>query len=82
MVTPAHRLQISLGYLIAYFMMGWIQFAVLMVAMNLLFDTHWGNLRYIIPFASLVIVCVVGFGLMIVGIVKTKQHRLEPLGQC
>jgi ABC-2 type transport system permease protein len=74
MVTPAHRLQISLGYLIAYFLMGWIQFALLMVAVNLLFDTTWGNLTYMIPFASLVILCVVGFGLMIAGIVKTKQQ--------
>ena len=74
MVTPANKLQISLGYLIAYFLMGWIQFAVLMAAMNILFDTHWGNLAYMIPFASLVILCVVGFGLMIAGIVKTKQQ--------
>jgi ABC-2 type transport system permease protein len=74
MVTPASKLQISLGYLIAYFVMGWIQFAVLMIAMNLLFDTSWGNLTYMIPFASLVILCVVGFGLMIAGIVKTKQQ--------
>ncbi|TDL61280.1 ABC transporter permease [Rhodococcus qingshengii] len=74
MVTPSSKLQISLGYLIAYFLMGWIQFAVLMVAMNLLFDTSWGNLTYMIPFASLVILCVVGFGLMIAGIVKTKQQ--------
>jgi ABC-2 type transport system permease protein len=74
MVTPASKLQISLGYLIAYFLMGWIQFAVLMVAMNLMFDTSWGNLTYMIPFASLVILCVVGFGLMIAGIVKTKQQ--------
>jgi ABC-2 type transport system permease protein len=74
MVTPASKLQISLGYLIAYFLMGWTQFAVLMVAMNLMFDTSWGNLTYMIPFASLVILCVVGFGLMIAGIVKTKQQ--------
>ncbi|WHZ03438.1 ABC transporter permease [Neobacillus sp. YX16] len=74
MVTPASKLQISIGYLIAYFLMGWIQFAVLMVAMNLLFGTTWGNLTYMIPFASLVILCVVGFGLMIAGIVKTKQQ--------
>ncbi|MFP7299887.1 ABC transporter permease [Neobacillus niacini] len=74
MVTPASRLQISLGYLIAYFVMGWIQFAVLMAAMTLLFDTAWGKLTYMIPFASLVILCVVGFGLMIAGIVKTKQQ--------
>ena len=74
MVSPAKKFQIGLGYLIAYFLMGWIQFAVLMVAMNILFDAQWGKLTYMIPFASLVILCVVGFGLMIAGIVKTKQQ--------
>ncbi len=74
MVTPAKKFQIVLGYLIAYFLMGWIQFAVLMAAMKMMFDTNWGKLTYMIPFASLVILCVVGFGLMIAGIVKTKQQ--------
>ncbi|WP_040205513.1 ABC transporter permease [Neobacillus jeddahensis] len=74
MVSPASKLQISLGYLLAYFCMGWIQLAVLMTTMNLLFSTTWGKLLYFIPFASLVILCVVGFGLMIAGIVKTKQQ--------
>jgi ABC-2 type transport system permease protein len=76
MVSPASKLQISLGYLLAYFFMGWIQLAVLMTTMNLLFETSWGKLIYIIPFASLVIFCVVGFGLMIAGIVKTKQQAM------
>jgi ABC-2 type transport system permease protein len=74
MIAPASKLQISLGYLLSYFFMGWIQFAVLMVTMNLLFATSWGNLTYLIPFASLVILSVVGFGLMIAGLVKTKQQ--------
>ncbi len=73
-VSPASKLQIILGYLLAYFLMGWIQLAMLMTTMNLLFDTSWGKLSYIIPFASLVILCVVGFGLMIAGLVKTKQQ--------
>ena len=74
MITPASKLEISLGYLLAYFLMGWLQFAVLMVAMTFMFDTNWGNLFYLIPFASLVIVSVVGFGLMIAGLVKTQQQ--------
>jgi ABC-2 type transport system permease protein len=74
MISPASKLQISLGYMLSYFLMGWIQFAVLMVAMNILFDTTWGNLAYLIPFASLVILTIVGFGLMIAGLVKTKQQ--------
>ncbi|NHC41702.1 ABC transporter permease [Bacillus sp. MM2020_1] len=74
MVSPASKLQIGLGYLLSYFLMGWIQLAVLMVVMNILFDTTWGNLANLIPFASLVILTVVGFGLMIAGLVKTKQQ--------
>jgi ABC-2 type transport system permease protein len=73
-VSPAGKLQIILGYLLAYFFMGWIQFAVLMTTMNLMFGTTWGKLTYLIPFASLVILSVVGFGLMIAGLVKTKQQ--------
>jgi ABC-2 type transport system permease protein len=74
MITPANRSQIVAGYTLSYFLMGWIQLLVLMTAMNLMFDTSWGKISYIIPFASLVILCVVGFGLMIAGIVKTKQQ--------
>lgn len=74
LISPASKLEIILGYMGAYFLMGWIQFAVLMVVMNLLFDASWGKLWYMIPFASLVIICVVGFGLMIAGLVKTKQQ--------
>lgn len=74
MMTPASKFQISLGYLLSYFLMGWIQFAMLMVATHFMFDTSWGKLTYLIPFASLVILSVVGFGLMIAGLVKTKQQ--------
>lgn len=74
MLTPATRLQIIMGYILSYFFMGWIQLGVLMTAMSLMFDIGWGNLAYLIPFASLVIVMVVGFGLMIAGLVKTKQQ--------
>jgi ABC-2 type transport system permease protein len=74
MISPASKVEISFGYLLTYFIMGWLQFSVLMVAMKLIFDTNWGNLAYLIPFASLVIITVVGFGLMIAGIVKTEQQ--------
>ncbi|MEH7272989.1 ABC transporter permease [Neobacillus vireti] len=77
MTTPAKKFRIVFGYLIAYFLMGWIQFAVLMAAMNILFDTQWGNLTYLIPFASLVIVCVVGFGLMIAVLLKRNNKQVQ-----
>ncbi|WP_462412726.1 ABC transporter permease [Neobacillus sp. Marseille-QA0830] len=74
LVSPATKLQIILGYLISYFMMGAIQLTILMAVMVILFDVSWGHLGYFLPFASLVIICVVGFGLMIAGLVKTKQQ--------
>ncbi|MCM3768110.1 ABC transporter permease [Neobacillus niacini] len=74
MISPATRIQVILGYILSYFLVGWIQLGVLMMAMSLMFDIGWGNLAYLIPFASLVILMVVGFGLMIAGLVKTKQQ--------
>lgn len=74
LTTPATKGQIMLGYLLSYFLLGWIQLLTLMVAMSILFDAVWGNLVYFIPFASLIILTVVGFGLMIAGLVKTSQQ--------
>ncbi|PLR94685.1 ABC transporter permease [Bacillus sp. T33-2] len=74
LVTPATKAQIMIGYLLSYFIMGWIQLAVLMTGMKLIFGANWGNLAYFIPFASLAILSIVGFGLMMAGLVKTRQQ--------
>jgi ABC-2 type transport system permease protein len=74
LTTPATKGQMMGGYLLSYFLMGWIQMLVLMVAMSTLFGAVWGNLAYFIPFASLVILTIVGFGLMMAGLVKTSQQ--------
>lgn len=76
LISPARKHEIILGYILAYFVMGWIQFVVLLTAMKFMFDTSWGELSYLIPFASLVIITVVGFGLMMAGLVKTKQQAM------
>ncbi|WP_042357577.1 ABC transporter permease [Bacillus rubiinfantis] len=72
--SPARKIEIIGGYLGAYFLLGWIQFSVLLIAMKWMFQTSWGNLLYLIPFTSLVIITIVGFGLMVAGLVKTKQQ--------
>lgn len=74
LTTPATKGQIMLGYLFSYFLMGWIQMLVLMIAMSYFFEAVWGNLAYFIPFTSLVILTIVGFGLMMAGLVKTSQQ--------
>ncbi|MGM0901950.1 MAG: ABC transporter permease [Bacillota bacterium] len=74
LTTPATKGQLIVGYLLSYFLLGWIQMFVLMVAMSTLFGAVWGNIAYFIPFASIVILTIVGFGLMMAGLVKTSQQ--------
>ncbi|RHW35701.1 ABC transporter permease [Neobacillus notoginsengisoli] len=74
MTTPASRSQIISGYILSYFLMGWIQLGVMALSIKLFFNGSLGNPLYFIPFASLVILTVVGLGLMIAGLVKTKQQ--------
>ncbi|WP_079508526.1 ABC transporter permease [Mesobacillus jeotgali] len=74
LTSPLSKAQVMGGYLISYFMMGAIQLLVLMVVMNLIYGSSWGNLVYFAPFAGLVIITIVGFGLMMASIVKTRQQ--------
>ena len=61
LISPTTTTQVMTGYLLSYFLMGWIQLAVLMVTMKLIYGATWGNLVYFIPFATLVIITIVGF---------------------
>ncbi|WP_043931634.1 ABC transporter permease [Bacillus sp. EB01] len=74
LTTPANKGQIIAGYVVSYFLMGWIQLGVLMAAISIIYGGQWGNLVWFFLYASLVILTIVGFGLMIAGIVKTKQQ--------
>ncbi|MCM3571291.1 ABC transporter permease [Neobacillus mesonae] len=76
LISPARKGEIITGYLLSYFIMGWIQFAVLLAAIKFMFGSSWGSLSYLVPYTSLVIIMVTGFGLMIAGIVKTKQQAM------
>lgn len=75
LVSPTGRLQLLLGYLLAFFMIGWFQFGVLMLASSLLFGVSWGNILGVILFASLMIIAFIGLGLMIGGFVKTSKQQ-------
>ncbi len=74
LTTPARKIEILIGYLLSFFLVGWIQFGILMLAMSLFFGVNWGNLLYLIPFASLLIITIVGFGLMMAGLVRSRQQ--------
>lgn len=73
--TPASRFQIMAGYFLSFFLIGWIQFGVLMAASSLLFGVQWGNLAGIVVLVSALLLCVVGLGLFISGFVKTAEQQ-------
>ena len=66
--------QLLTGYVFSFFIIGWIQLGTLMLVMKLVFKVDWGNLLYLIPFASLTILLIVGFGIMIASLTKTKKQ--------
>lgn len=74
LTSPTAKAQIMTGYLFSYFMMGAIQLIVLMIVMYWIYGSMWGNLFYFFPFAALVIITIVGFGLMMASVVKTRQQ--------
>lgn len=74
LTSPTTKAQVMTGYLFSYFLMGAIQLTVLMIVMYVIYGSMWGNLFYFIPFAALVIITIVGFGLMMASIVKTRQQ--------
>ncbi|WP_210363911.1 ABC transporter permease [Bacillus sp. REN3] len=74
LASPASKREVMAGYLLSYFLMGWIQLGVLMAAMKLIYGAGWGNLFYFIPFATIVILTIVGFSLMLASLVKTRQQ--------
>ncbi|KUP09661.1 ABC transporter ATP-binding protein [Bacillus coahuilensis m2-6] len=75
MSTPISRVQLLGGYLLSFFLIGWIQFAVLMIATHLLFGVVWGDPLGLIVLVSAVLVCVVGLGLFIAGLSKTVEQQ-------
>jgi ABC-2 type transport system permease protein len=75
LTMPASRLEISAGYLLSFFLIGWIQFGVLMLATHFMFDVNWGNPLAIIVLVSALLLAVVGVGLLIAGMVKTVEQQ-------
>ncbi|MHC0038261.1 ABC transporter permease [Pseudoneobacillus sp. C159] len=73
--TPAGKFEIALGYLMSFFLIGWIQFGVLMIATNVLFDVSWGNPLSVFVLVSALLLAIVGLGLFIAGMVKTVEQQ-------
>lgn len=75
MIMPASRTEIAVGYLLSFFLIGWIQFGVLILTTHFLFDVSWGNPFYLLILLSALILAIVGLGLLIATTVKTIEQQ-------
>ncbi|MCA0970574.1 ABC transporter permease [Halobacillus litoralis] len=75
MATPASKFEIMLGYLLAFFLIGWVQFGVLMAASSLIFGVYWGSVLGNIVLVSALLLCTIGLGLFIAGFVETSEQQ-------
>lgn len=73
--SPISKFQVITGYFLSFFLIGWIQFMLLMVASSLFFDVQWGNTLAVVVLVSSLLLCVVGLGLTIAGLVKTTEQQ-------
>ncbi|MFY4775663.1 ABC transporter permease [Metabacillus sp. RGM 3146] len=73
--APATKFEISAGYLLSFFLIGWVQFGILMLATHFMFDVQWGNFLGTFILVSALLLAVVGLGLVIAGSVKTAEQQ-------
>ncbi|MBS4197943.1 ABC transporter permease [Lederbergia citri] len=75
MSTPTSKKELLIGYLLAFFLIGWIQFGVLMLVSTFVFDVNWGNVFGIFVLVSSLLLCTIGLGLFIAGFVRTSEQQ-------
>jgi ABC-2 type transport system permease protein len=75
LATPASKFEIAFGYLLSFFLIGWIQFGILLISTHYLFDVQWGNPLSIAILVSALLFAIVGLGLCIAGMAKTVEQQ-------
>ncbi|WP_186579420.1 ABC transporter permease [Aquibacillus kalidii] len=75
MSTPTSRMELLLGYLLSFFLIGWIQFGILMLISRFAFGVYWGDLLANIILVSSILLCTIGLGLFVAGLVKTTDQQ-------
>ncbi|PFJ08683.1 ABC transporter ATP-binding protein [Bacillus cereus] len=73
--APVSKVQILAGYILSFFLIGWIQFGVLMILTHSLFNVKWGNLLGVITLISVLLLAVIGLALLLASIVKTTEQQ-------
>ncbi|MFS0880689.1 ABC transporter permease [Metabacillus niabensis] len=75
MSTPTMKSELLIGYLFAFFVIGWIQFGILMLVSKFVFHVEWGNVVGNIILVSSLLLCTIGLGLFIASIVKSSEQQ-------
>jgi len=70
--TAATFPQIIAGYLGSFWLLGWLQFAVMISFMYVMYGVSWGS--YLVPFVSLMIIMIVAFSLMMATLFKSQKQ--------
>ncbi len=73
--APVSKVQILTGYIFSFFLIGWIQFGVLMILTHSLFNVQWGNLLGVMILVSVLLLAVIGLALLLASIVKTTEQQ-------
>ncbi|AEP85778.1 ABC transporter permease [Bacillus spizizenii] len=76
LTAPVSRMEIGAGYVLSFFVIGWIQFGILLLASHWLFGINWGNPAAVIVLVSFFLLTVVGIGLVIAANVRTPEQQL------
>ncbi|MEK4219713.1 ABC transporter permease [Bacillus sp. FSL L8-0222] len=76
LTASVSRAEIGAGYVLSFFVIGWIQFGMLLLASHWLFGISWGNPAALIVLVSFFLFAVVGIGLMNAAHVRTPEQQL------
>ncbi|MHC5563840.1 ABC transporter permease [Bacillus spizizenii] len=76
LTASVSRMEIGAGYVLSFFVIGWIQFGILLLASHWLFGINWGNPAAVIVLVSFFLLTVVGIGLVIAANVRTPEQQL------
>ncbi|MBB4826784.1 ABC-2 type transport system permease protein [Sporosarcina luteola] len=75
LTTPATRIQLTLGYVLSFFLIGFVQFSLLILLTSVLFGVQWGDPVGLLVLVTTLLLCVVGLGMAIATIVKTSEQQ-------
>jgi ABC-2 type transport system permease protein len=74
--SPVPRASILAGYSIGFFVMGWLQFLVMMLTGRILFGVSLPVNLWMVAAVSLYILAAVGIALCVSGLVRTKEQHM------